>query len=276
MAGEPATAFVPGHVTGFFAVEEAEDPMLAGSRGGGLTLADGVTVTVRPGERETYLDDTSAPIAPVERVREALDVDATVLVESALPPGCGFGVSGAATLGTVLAAAECFELEFSENELVSLAHGAEVRAGTGLGDVVAQARGGMVLRTAAGAPGEGSLDGVPARTTVEYLAIDELATADVLEGDTARLTDVGDRALQRVRAEPTPAVFMRASRRFAREADLLTPRVRDAIQGANEAGGDAAMAMLGETVFALGTGLTDAGYDAERTALDPAGAALLE
>jgi pantoate kinase len=32
------------------------------------------------------------------------------------------------------------------------------------------------------------------------------------------------------------------------------------------------MAMLGETVFALGTGLTDAGYDASVCAVDPAGA----
>ena len=34
------------------------------------------------------------------------------------------------------------------------------------------------------------------------------------------------------------------------------------------------MAMLGETVFALGTGLTDAGYDARSCATYPAGATL--
>jgi len=275
MAGEAVSAFVPGHVTGFFAVHEADDPMAAGSTGGGIALADGVTVTVRYGERETYLDDTSAPIAPVERVREALDVDATVLVESSLPPGCGFGVSGAAALGTALAAANSFELDYSENELISLAHGAEVKAGTGLGDVVAQAKGGIVLRTEPGAPGEGSLDGIPARETVEFLAMDELSTADVLGGDTDELSEIGKQCLQLVRSEPTVEMFARASRRFAREAELLTPDVRDAIQAANEAGGDASMAMLGETVFCFGTGLTDAGYDAERTEIDPAGASLL-
>jgi len=274
MAGEAVSAFVPGHVTGFFAVHDGETPMTTGSVGGGITLADGVTVTVRAGERETYLDDTSAPIAPVERIREVLDLDATVLVESALPPGCGFGVSGAATLGTALAAAESFDLEYSENELISLAHGAEVRAGTGLGDVVAQAHGGMVLRTEPGAPGEGELDGISARETVEYLAMDELSTADVLDGDTDALSEFGQQSLQIVQSEPTVETFMRASRRFAREAELLTQPVIEAIQEANEAGGDAAMAMLGETVFCLGTGLTDAGYDAERTEIDPAGASL--
>jgi pantoate kinase len=275
MAGEAVSAFVPGHVTGFFAVHEAEDPLRAGSTGGGVTLADGVRVTVRYGDRETYLDDASAPIAPVERVREALDVDATVIVESGLPPGCGFGVSGAAALGTALAAAESFELEHSTNELISLAHGAEVKSGTGLGDVVAQARGGIVLRTEPGAPGEGAFDGIPARETVEYLAMGELSTAEVLDDDTEELSEIGRQCLQLVRSEPTVETFATASRRFAREAELLTPDVTEAIQAANEAGGDASMAMLGKTVFCFGTGLTDAGYDAERTEIDPAGASLL-
>jgi pantoate kinase len=42
-----------------------------------------------------------------------------------------------------------------------------------------------------------------------------------------------------------------------------------------EAGGDATMGMLGETVFALGTGLTDAGYDPTVCQVDPTGATLV-
>jgi len=276
MSDQGATAFVPGHVTGFFSVHEADDPMATGSRGGGITLADGVTVTVRPGERETYLDGTSTAVEPVAHVLHALEAPATVLIESALPPGCGFGVSGAAALGTALAASECFDRELSENELISLAHGAEVRSGTGLGDVVAQARGGVVLRTEPGAPGRGDLDGLPARGRVEYLVLDERSTAEVLADDTAELTDAGDRALRRVRSEPSLATFVRAARRFAREADLLTPEVKAVIEDVSGVDGDAAMAMLGETVFALGTGLSEAGYDASTTRIDPAGASLLE
>lgn len=273
---EVARAFVPGHVTGFFSVHEGDDPMATGSRGGGLTLADGVTVTVRRGDRATYLNDTSTTIEPVEAVCSALGVAPTVSIESAVPPGCGFGVSGGAALGTALAAAELFDRELTENELVSLAHGAEVQAGTGLGDVVAQARGGAVLRVEAGAPGHGQLDGVPLRSTVEYLVLDERSTSDVLAGDTTLVTEAGDESLQRVRSTPTAEQFLRASRRFAREAELLTPDVRQVIEDVNAAGGDAAMAMLGETVFTLGTGLTDAGYDAERTTIDPGGATLVE
>ena len=67
---------------------------------------------------------------------------------------------------------------------------------------------------------------------------------------------------------------MHASRTFAREAELLTPRLREAIRDVTEAGGEASMAMLGETVFALDDGLSAAGYDAERCDVSVAGAHL--
>ena len=43
-----------------------------------------------------------------------------------------------------------------------------------------------------------------------------------------------------------------------------------------EAGGEASMAMLGETVFALGTGLSDAGYDPRVCRTYPTGASLVD
>jgi pantoate kinase len=69
---------------------------------------------------------------------------------------------------------------------------------------------------------------------------------------------------------------MDAARGFAREADLLVPEAAEAIDAVDAAGGEAAMAMLGRTVFALGTGLSDAGYDPEACRIDAAGARLVE
>jgi pantoate kinase len=88
------------------------------------------------------------------------------------------------------------------------------------------------------------------------------------------LSAAGRQALAALVEEPTVETLMEASRRFAREAGLLTPRVRETIDDVSEAGGEASMAMLGETVFALGTGLTDAGYDAERCEICLTGAHL--
>ena len=268
-------AFVPGHVTGFFTTHEATDPTEAGSRGGGLALSRGVTVTVEPATETTVrLNDAPLRMEAVERVLDALRVEAAVRGTTDLPLAAGFGVSGAMALGTALAANAAFDRRLSTNELVTIAHGAEVEAGTGLGDVVAQARGGLTLRLDPGGPHHNTLDGIPTRERVEYHALGTLDTADVLDGGTDQLDAAGRRALSTVVEEPTVATFLRASRRFARESGLLTPAVREVISDVNEVGGQAAMAMLGETVFALGTGLSDAGYDPDVCRLDHAGARL--
>ena len=282
MSSQRATAFVPGHVTAFFSAHPDDDPAAAGSRGAGLTLADGVTVRVSAGDGgdETgtrTIDGEPGSIGAVEDVLDALDAAGTdVAVETDLPIGAGFGVSGAAALGAALAANDAFDRAWTENELVRLAHAAEVSRGTGLGDVVAQARGGVPVRLEPGAPGVGELDGVPATARVEYVTFGELSTEEVLGGDTAALTAAGEDALDRLRADPRLPTLMDAARGFAREADLLVPEVAEAIGAVESAGGEAAMAMLGRTVFALGTGLSDAGYDPEVCRIDAAGARLVE
>ncbi len=268
-------AFVPGHVTGFFTVDRDDDPTKAGSRGGGIALSDGVSVTVEPAPETTVtLDGETIEMAAVEHVLSTLRADARVTAETPLPLGAGFGVSGAMALGTALATNAALDRGLSYNELVTIAHGAEVKAGTGLGDVVAQARGGVPLRLEPGGPQHNYVDAVPDWTRVEYYTLGELSTPDVVGGDTQALTTAGERALSMVVEEPTLDSFTRASRQFSREAGLLTESVRDVVTTVTEAGGDAAMAMLGETVFAVGTGLTDAGYDARSSAVYPAGATL--
>ncbi|WP_424014389.1 pantoate kinase [Halorubrum xinjiangense] len=303
MSSQRATAFVPGHVTAFFSAHPADDPAVAGSRGAGVTLTDGVTVRVSAtggavdggaeaatggaavggaeattgGAGETTIDGEPGSIGAVDDVLAELDaVGADVAVETDLPIGAGFGVSGAAALGAALAANDAFDRGRSENELVGIAHAAEVGRGTGLGDVVAQARGGVPVRLEPGSPGVGALDGVPATARVEYVTFGELSTEAVLDGDTASLSAAGEDALDRLRADPRLPTLLDAARGFAREADLLVPEVADAIDAVETAGGEAAMAMLGRTVFALGTGLSDAGYDPEACRIDAAGARLVD
>ncbi|MFB6072691.1 MAG: pantoate kinase [Halobacterium sp.] len=273
--GEAATAFAPGHVTGFFSVARRDDPARTGSRGAGVTLSAGVTVRVAPAsETEVGLNGKRIDVESVTRVLDALDATAAVRAETALPLGAGFGVSGAMALAAAFAANEAFGRERSENELVELAHVAEVQAGTGLGDVVAQARGGVPIRVKPGAPGWGALDGVPARGRVEYVSFGGLSTSEVIGGDTEQLSAAGERALERLRERPTLPEFFAASRAFSREAGLLDGDVEAAVEAVRAAGGEAAMAMLGRTVFALGTGLSDAGYDAEACEVHAAGATL--
>ena len=270
-----ATAFVPGHITGFFSAHTATTCAQAGSRGAGITLSDGVEVTVAPGSG-CRLNGDGIEMPPVADVCNRLGVDAAVDATTSLPLGAGFGVSGALALGTALAANAVFDCGKTENELITMAHCAEVEAGTGLGDVVAQARGGLPIRIDPGSPSHGRLDGLPARPRVEYVTFGELSTEDVLAGDTDDLTLAGESALSRLLERPTVEQFMDSSRTFAKEADLLTDDVADAIGAVDEGGGDAAMAMLGNTVFATGGGLSAAGYDPQRCRTDACGARLVD
>ncbi len=270
-----AAAFVPGHITAFFSAHPHDDPTKTGSRGAGLALTDGVSVTVTPAEQTRItLDGEPIAMAPVETVLETLAITAQVTAESDLPLGAGFGVSGAMTLGTALAANAVFDRRLSRNELVTIAHGAEVQAGTGLGDVVAQAEGGVPIRLEPGGPHENAMDAIPARRQIEYVSFGDLSTSEVLAGDTEALTAAGQAALSRVVQEPTLSTVLRAGRRFTREADLLTESVAEALTAVADAGGDGSMAMLGETVYAVGTGLSEAGYEPSVCAIDPCGARL--
>ena len=276
--GSAVRAFVPGHVTAFFSVHRRGGPRATGSRGAGIALTDGVAVSVEPvepaGSIEVSVNGRRVDPGPVPGVLDALDLGAHVRAETPLPAGSGFGVSGGLALGTALAANHAAGLGHSENDLVRLAHEAEVEAGTGLGDVVAQARGGVPIRLEPGAPPHGALDGVPATARVEYLTFGELATEDVIGGDTAALSAAGEAALGRLRERPTLQTLFAAARQFAREADLLVPRVEATIEDVRDAGGEACMAMLGETVVALDTGLTDAGYEPSTCRVSPPGSTL--
>ena len=276
----PTRAFVPGHVTGFFSVHPHDDSRRAGSRGAGIALADGVTVAVAPpdtGETTIALGGEPVEMDAVARTLDTLGVRARVAVETPLPVSAGFGVSGGAALGAALAANARFDLERTENELVATAHAAEVDAGTGLGDVVAQARGGVPLRVEPGAPPHGHLDGIPLRANrrIEYVSFDRRSTEAVLGGDTDGLSAAGERALAALQEAPTIERLVTCSATFAREADLLTERIDDAIEAVETAGGMASMAMLGETVFALDTGLTEAGYEPATCAIHPPGAGIV-
>ena len=278
---DEATAFVPGHLTGFFSAHPHTDLSAAGSRGAGVTLSHGVDVRVERGghggaDRSLVtLNGESIAIDAVAAVRDVLGApNAGVIAETPLPLGAGFGVSGAVALGAAYGINTVYDRRRSGNDLVSIAHCAEIEAGTGLGDVVAQARGGLPIRLDPGDPEHGRLDGIPAAPRVEYVTFGSVSTEAVLSGDTTRLTAAGERALVDLRDAPTPPRLVALSRRFARESDLLTDRVADAVAAVRDTGGDAAMAMLGDTVFAFGTDLSEAGYDPEVCATHPAGATL--
>lgn len=241
-------AFAPGSVTGIFA-PPPRDGATSRSRGASFATEAGVVVHVEPADAlRVRLDGEPAEVAPVAGVLDRLGVTATVAIELSIPIGAGFGASGAATLSTALAANAEFDLGFDRAELLAAAHEAEVAAGTGLGDVFIQEAGGfrwsVGTATASASPGD----------RIEWISHGSIPTRDVLadEATLDRIRAVGTRILDELPEQPTMREFTRLSWRFARETGLATDRVRETVEQVQASGGEASMAMLGETTFAVG------------------------
>jgi pantoate kinase len=272
-----AAAFAPAHITGFFAAISDHDPVKSGSIGCGLCLETGVTARVTTGTTGST-GTTSTPditgsgtlirlngkqidLPTVEYVIESLQGirHSRLVVDLAadVPLGYGFGVSGAAALATALAVNTEQGQGLTMEQTAAVAHSAEVVNRTGMGDVAGQYTGGLVIRTAAGAPGVGAVKKVPVDAMeVSWVCLGEISTSSVLDDEKTmgRINILGQQALKTLLKRPGLEHFMSLSRGFAYEAGLVSPGAADAIEAVEAAGGLASMAMLGDTVFALGDG----------------------
>ena len=130
-------AFAPAHITGFFYIHEDDNPLKMGSCGCGIALEDGVISKVQIAEDTSIRLNGEPSDAPTTRMAIDLLTDMPVKVESklAFPVGGGFGDSGAGAFSAVIALNRALGLNRTFNELAYTAHMAEVKNGTGLGDV---------------------------------------------------------------------------------------------------------------------------------------------
>ena len=265
--GESA-AFSPGHITGIFRIhDKPEDPLKKGSWGAGVSLARGVTtrVNTRNSSRNSFKirinGETTKSAKVSERVINAFRSHAKkksrIIVDHdvKIPIGSGFGSSGAGAVGLALALNEALSCDFSHIEAVQVAHIAEVECKTGLGTVIAEASGGLEIRTKPGGPGVGEVKKIPVENdyAVVCLSFGPISTGEVLTSEKfrQRINEFGGELLGRLIAEPKPHVFMGLSREFAEHVGLISPRIRRILTETDSRGLTCSMAMLGETVFTL-------------------------
>ena len=259
-------AFAPANGSLIFETYEATAAYGRGSLGVGFTLEDGVVAEVSPlpagaavvpedmGARsEILVHGESWEFPTVRQVIQNLSPQPVRVVLTAdLPFGCGFGMSGASALATAYALGAAFALPLTAMELALVAHEAEVDQATGRGDVGGQFNGGFMMKTKVGAPLEVAWLPLP-ETPVWCRIFGPISTRDVLRdaATMARVNAAGRAALQEVRSRTALDLnqLLRISRAFAENAGLLnSPRVRQAILEAEQAGGQASMVMLGEAV----------------------------
>jgi pantoate kinase len=260
-------AWVPSHITGFFAAKRQNDPQKSGSKGCGLALALGATTTIETCQKTETKTDPKTEIvlnglvseAPVSRyvVDRLARSPVKVKTELDMPLGSGFGASGAGALGCAYALNAHFDLGLTANQAAAVAHAAEVTNRTGLGDVIGQNTGGLVIRLKPGAPGIGQVDRIPVPPLkVDYVIRGPISTKEVLsdQGVMKAVNLAGEAALKDLLKRPTLRDFMLLSRRFAAQSGLASDWALDAIEAVEAAGGMASMIMLGDAVFAIGGG----------------------
>jgi pantoate kinase len=250
-------AWVPSHITGFFAAKRQDDPKLSGSIGCGLCLDLGATTSVEASEETEILLNGMVSEAPVTRyvLKRLANKPVRVKTELDMPFGSGFGASGAGALGCAYALNDRFGLGLTANQAAEVAHVAEVTNRTGLGDVIAQNTGGLVVRLEPGAPGTGRIDRIPVPPLkVDYVVRGPISTRDVLTDRTLMkaINQSGIIALKELLKRPTLVDFMHLSRRFTLHSGLASQWAIDAIESVESAGGMASMIMLGDAVFAFG------------------------
>jgi len=217
------------------------------------------------------------------REDEFITISVDTILE--LPEKNGWGMSGAGALSSVLALKDALNLPLSFYQTSAFAHIAEVNCSTGLGDVVAQCTGGVPIRKQPGFPPHGFVDSIPVPPTeIVCLSLSEpLSTPDILKDPVSRerITATGRNAMDGITWFPTLDMIMEYAKGFTLASGVASREVVGIISEIEGKGiGKAGMAMLGNSVFAIGdtdrlTEMMSAYGRVDVCDIDPTGARVL-
>ena len=207
----------------------------------------------------------------------ARQVSADIRHEIGVPVGYGLGCSSAAALSLALALNEALGGILPREQAAGVAHRAEIRCRTGLGDVLAAYHGGFEVRVVAGAPGIGRVrragggcaagGGGEGETAAVIGCFSPVSTRRFITERLSRVNGLGGVMVERMAGGGGAALFQGMSMEFAQHIGVVTPRMAAAAAALRGAGIGCGVALFGETVFAL----VAAGADEERAARRLAG-----
>ena len=251
-------AFAPANISCIFKVYKHKNPRLAGSWGLGFTLSEGVVVTVKTTRVTTILFNGKKIDIPTvfDVVRALTTRNILITINTKLPLGCGFGISGAAALATAYAVNKLLDLKRTKKELAIIAHTAEVKNKTGLGDIANQFFGGVLFKKKPSS--HFSVIKIPLKEKTVYCRVfSPLSTKSVLSNskllvhiDKAAKEALGEMANELSEKNVlTLSRILSISKQFAEASGLLQEEdVIRAIEEVEKKGGNATMIMLGNAV----------------------------
>jgi pantoate kinase len=250
------SVFVPGHITGFFTIENHEIKLKNGSCGAGFLLSKGVRTTISKSDELIY-DVNQGDSTVIDEVLKILEIDSDFKItqDIQLPIGAGFGTSAASALSLALAINEYLNLGYSKELCGQIAHMAEVNLGAGLGDVIGQNGEGLVLRVEPGAPGIGEIKSFKHDVYVAWKTFGGIETSSIIQDPHHKqvISDVGLKYLEYFEEKPSLRNFLDFSYKFSRETKLMSDEVKELVDYFNSSPNilGSSMAMLGNTVFAF-------------------------
>jgi len=263
-----AKAFSPAHITGFFKAElEEKEPNQLGSLGAGFSIQKGVrtTVNVRPKTKHDINNFgirvkgfNTGDIRVSEYVLQKFLDDEKyfdITHEIDVPVGYGFGCSAAVALSLAIALNDSLKCGYTKTEVAQIAHEAEIKCQTGLGDVLASYHGGFEIRTKSGAPGIGEVKKIKPKEKLEVMIIcfNPISTKKFLREKISSINGLGGKMVEKLVQSQDMDEFQDMSIKFAQYIHVITPKMNKVIKELHENGIKCGIALFGETIFSLVT-----------------------
>ncbi|MBI4045029.1 MAG: hypothetical protein HY392_04945 [Candidatus Diapherotrites archaeon] len=248
-----ARAYSPSHITGFFMT------FPNGSTGAGISLEEGMATKVSVKQStKTWIEikingEKTSAVTSGKVVQKYLRIagknhEIKVEHKTKIPIGYGLGASGAGALSLSIALNEALGTGLSKNEVLEISKQAEIEAGTGLGDVVAEQFPGILV----GLPPFPSQRAQTIPSKKKYVVcgfFGPIKTKSVITNPAYKeaINSAGAYCMEKMLEKKTAERFVWLSRFFTLSSGMAAKevtRVMDRIPGA-------AQSMLGNTVFTL-------------------------
>jgi len=270
-----AKAFAPGNISCIFVIKKTKDPAKSGSLGIGFTVNKGVKVTIKKlynskkinnkklnikniNEKTIkniiYYNNKKIKLPTINSVIERLTNEKVIVnINSELPLGCGFGISGASAIGTAYALNKLINLKKTKKELALIAHIAEVENGTGLGDVVNQYYGGFLVKYESSY--KFKVKKLPIKNKkIYYKYFSSINTKKTISNKKIKnkINNSGIKALNKIKKSKNLNLknIIRISKEFSIDSKLLKDKkIIQIIKNIENKNGNASMIMLGNAVF---------------------------
>ena len=261
-----AKAFSPAHITGFFKAElDGKEPNQLGSLGAGFSIQKGVKTVVNVRSKTEHDINNYAirvkgfntgDIRVSEYVLNEFLLDGKyfdITHEIDVPVGYGFGCSGAVALSLALALNDALKYGYTKTKVAQIAHKAEIKCQTGLGDVLASYHGGFEIRTKSGAPGVGEVQRITPKEKLEVMIIcfNPISTKKFLKEKISLINGLGGKMVQKLVKSQDMDEFQDMSIKFAKYIHVITPKMNKVIKDLHDNGIKCGIALFGETIFSL-------------------------